>query len=120
MRIDMKREAEMNQRKGMTWRTIVAIMWFVVCLVLAYFLTGWLIDSGIVDRGLVYGTFSLPAELDMQIVRAMAIILMVVVLQFFAVVFFAAISPTARVRTGQATATAQSHDYYEQQYNRRA
>ncbi len=120
MRIDMKRQAEVNQRKGLTWRTAVALVWFVLCLVFAYFFTGWLIENGTVDGGLVYGTLSLPPELNMQLVRVVATILIAGMLQFLAVVFFAMTSPAARVRTGRPTATAQSYDYYEQQYNRRA
>lgn len=120
MRIDMKREGEIQQRKGLTWRTGLAMAWFVLCLVFAYFFTGWLIDSGTINDGLVYGTLSAPPELDMQIVRLLAILIIVGALQFLAVVLFAMTSPAARVRTGEPTATAQAYDYYEKQYNRRA
>jgi hypothetical protein len=120
MRIDMKRQAELNQRKGLTVRTIVSVLWLALCLVLAYFFTGWLVDNGIFDRGLVYGTLRVPTTINLQVARAGAMVVSVVILQFFAVIFFAMMSPAARKRTGRPTAEAQSVDYYEQQYNRRA
>jgi energy-coupling factor transporter transmembrane protein EcfT len=119
MRIDMKREAEVNQRKGLTWRTVLSLIWFVLCLIFAFFFTGWLIKDGILDKGLIYGTLSLPTELSMEIVRLAAMLILVVGLQFVAVVFFAIITPQARERSGQPTAAAQSVDYYERQYSRR-
>lgn len=120
MRIDMKREAEVNQRRGLTWRTVLSIVWFVVCLVFTYLFTGWLIESGTIDQGLVYGTFSLPPEINMEIVRLVVMAILMVMLQFIAVVFFAMITPQARERSGQPTAKAQSVDFYEKQYSRQA
>ncbi len=120
MRIDMKREAEINQRKGLTWRTVLSVIWFALCLVLAYLFTGWLVDSQILDSGLVHGTLSLPPELSIELVRVVAMVILVVGLQFFAVVFAAMLNPEARERTGRPTARAQSVDYYEKQYSRRA
>jgi len=119
MRIDMKREAEANQRKGLTWRTLLSLIWFVICLILAYFVTGWLVSSGTLDSAFVHGTLSLPPTVNVQIVRVASMLLMVGALQFLVVVIFAMTNPAAKTRTGRPTATAQSYDYYEQQYNRR-
>jgi hypothetical protein len=119
MRIDMKREAEVNQRRGLTWRALLSLIWLVLCLFAAYFFTGWLIENEILERGLIYGTLSLPSEFSMEIVRLVAMLIMVVGLQFIAVVLFAMITPQARVRSGKPTAVAQSVDYYERQYSRR-
>jgi hypothetical protein len=120
MRIDMKREAEVNERKGLTWRTLLSLVWLFLCLVLAYFATGWLIENGTIDDDLVYGTLSVPPAVNMQMVRLAAILLVVGALQFVAVIFFAMTNPAARVRSGRPTTVAQSVDYYEKQYNRQA
>jgi len=120
MRIDMKRQAELNQRQGLTWRTLLSVVWLAICLVAAYFFTGWLIDSGALSEGLIYGTLSLPPQLNWMVIRLVTMVVLVVGLQFVAVVFFAMISPHARERSGQPTARAQSLDYYEKQYSRRA
>jgi hypothetical protein len=118
MRIDMKREAETNQRRGMTWRTLLASAWFVLCVIFAYFFTGWLINSQTLTGQLVYGNVGLPTEISMPMVRLLVALVLVGLLQFVAVVFFAATNPAARVRSGRPTATAQSIDFYEKQYNR--
>jgi flagellar basal body-associated protein FliL len=120
MRIDMKREAEVNQRKGLTWRTLVSVVWLVICLMVAYFFTGWLIGSGTLNESLIYDTLSLPPGLSLTIVRLLAMVILVVGLQFFAVVLFAMITPEAKEHTGRPTAKAQSLDYYERQYKRQA
>jgi hypothetical protein len=120
MRIDMKRAAEVNERKGLTWRTLLALAWFVCCLIFAHFFTGWLVSNGTLDKGLVHGTLALPPVLNMDLARMIATPLMVGVLQFFAIIFFAMTNPAAKVRSGKPSAIAQSVDYYEQQYNRHA
>jgi hypothetical protein len=120
MRIDMKRAAEVNQRKGLTGRMLLTLLWLALCLVLAYFFTGWLFDSGVVDFTSIYNALSLPEGLGPGIVRLMAIVILVVALQFTAVVVMAMAKPEARERTGRPTAVAQSVDFYEQQYSRRA
>lgn len=120
MRIDMKRQAELNQRKGLSRRTALSIVWFVLCLLCAYFFTGWLVNNGPLDSELILETLSLPPELGVLVVRGVAIILIVGTLQFLAVVVLAMMNPAARARTGQPTATPDSVDYYEQQYSRRA
>ena len=120
MRIDMKRAAVTNQRKGLTWRTVGASIWFVLCLIFAYFFTGWLFSSQTLTDEMIYGEFGLPGDFNLTIVRLFGVFLLVAVLQFVAVIFFAVTNPAAKVRSGQPTANAQAPDYYEQQYNRRA
>jgi len=120
MRIDMKRAAEVEQRKGLTWRTLLALVWFVFCVIFAVLFVNWLVSSETLDSGLVHGALAVPPTISMDIIRVTAIALMVGVMQFFAIVFFAATNPAAKVRSGVPTATAQSVDYYEKQYNRKA
>ncbi len=120
MRIDMKRAAEANQRKGLTWRTVLASAWLIFCVIFAYFFTGWLVSSQTLSGEVVYGDIGLPSTVSLPVVRLAVTLLLIGVLQFFTVVFFASTNPAAKVRSGRPTATAQSVDYYEQQYNRRA
>jgi phosphoglycerol transferase MdoB-like AlkP superfamily enzyme len=120
MRIDMKRTAETNQRKGLTGRTVLASAWLILCVISAYFFTGWLVSSQTLSGELVYGNFSIPSTVSLNVVRLVSALLLVGVLQFIAIVFLAATNPAAKVRSGRPTATAQSVDYYEQQYSRHA
>lgn len=69
---------------------------------------------------LIHGDIGIPSTVSLTIVRLAGALLLVGLLQFIAVVFFAATNPAAKVRSGRPTATAQSVDYFEQQYNRRA
>ncbi|HSG15116.1 MAG TPA: hypothetical protein VLE70_02185 [Anaerolineae bacterium] len=120
MRIDMKRAAEVNQRKGLTSRTLAATAWFVSCLIFAFFFVNWLFSSGTLNSAVVYGEFGIPDSVSMNVVRLAGVTLLFGVLQFTAIMFFALTNPQARVRSGRPTARAQSLDYYEQQYQGRA
>jgi formate hydrogenlyase subunit 3/multisubunit Na+/H+ antiporter MnhD subunit len=118
MRIDMKREAELNQRQGLTRRTVLAIVWLFACLIGAYLVTGWLISIGLVDEALVYDTLSIPPNVSLEAVRLASTLLLAFLLQFVTVIVYAMTNPAAKQRSGLPTAAAQAPDYYE--YEQRA
>ena len=120
MRIDMKRAAEVNQRKGLTKRTIAAMVWLLFCLIFAVLFVNWLFSSGTVNDALLYGEFGIPPSVGTTAVRLASVLVLVTVLQFFGIMFFAATNPQARVRSGRPTVKAQSLDYYERQYQQPA
>lgn len=112
MLIDMKRAAEVNQRKGLTGRTVVAMTWFAFCLIFSFLFVNWLLASGTMDNAFVYGEVGVPTSVSMDVVRLVSTAMMFGALQFIAIIIFAMISPQARVRPGRPTATAQAPDFY--------
>ena len=120
MRIDMKRAAEVNQRQGLTKRTVAAMAWFIFCLVFAVMFVNWLFSSGTLNDALLYGEFGIPASIGTTAVRLASVLVLVTVLQFLGIMFFAVTNPQTRMRSGRPTARAQSLDYFERQYHQPA
>jgi hypothetical protein len=117
MRLDLKRESEIQQRKGLAKRTVVASAWLVASLVVGFFLTGWLLNSGAIDTAFFYDELSIPETVSLQIIRLILILLVVIVMQFFLIIGFALVSPEARKKTGLPTAEAQSVDPFAAKYD---
>ena len=46
MRLEQKRDEEINKRKGNTGRTIVMVIWLGLSFAIAYFLTEYLVSQG--------------------------------------------------------------------------
>ena len=117
MWIDRKRELETEKRKGLSLRTGVVVGVLVIGFVGAYLLTGWLFSSGTLSMDLFYADLGLPRTVSENTVHIVLVILIVLSLQFLAVLGFAMGNPEARKRSGRASAVAQSPDLYDSQYN---
>lgn len=117
MWIDRKRELETEKRKGLSLRTGVVVGVLVIGFVGAYLLTGWLFSSGTLSMDLFYADLGLPRTVSENTVHIVLVILIVLSLQFLAVLGFAMGNPEARKRSGRASAVAQSPDLYDGQYN---
>jgi len=117
MWIDKKRQVEAEQRKGLSSRTIVSVGVLVIGFVGAYLLTGWLFSSGTMSMDLFYTDLSIPATVSETTLRLGLVLLIVIALQFMAIMGFALANPEARKRSGHPTAIAQNPDFYDSQYN---
>lgn len=113
MRIDMKRDAELAQRKGFAGRTIIAVIALILGFALSYAVTTYLFANEIVTVYFFYYQLFIPETVSEGVIRLGLAFVMLFVLQFFAIMAYAVFSPEARVRTGTPTAVAQDPDYYE-------
>jgi flagellar basal body-associated protein FliL len=113
MRLEMKRNAEVAQRKGLTVRTIVAVCWFALAAVIGYFLVNWMFENGIVTANFFYSQLFIPGTVDEIFIRTGLILFVVFILEFMAIMVFALTSSQARQKTGRARAEAQVHDPFD-------
>lgn len=116
MRIEMKRDAETAQRKGLTVRTILAICWLAFGGVLGFYLVNWLFENEVVTAGFFYKQLFIPGTVDEVYIRIGLSLVVVFALEFIAIMVFALASPKARQKTGRARAEAQVHDPFENYY----
>lgn len=116
MRIEMKRQAETSQRKGLTVRTIVAVCWLVLGAALGFFLVNWLFAQEILTPGFFYKQLFIPVTVDEIYIRIGLSFVVVVFIEFLVIMVLALASPKARQRTGRARVEAQVHDPFENYY----
>jgi hypothetical protein len=119
MRLQRKRDAELAKRRGLAIRTIIAVIWFILCFVAAYYIVNWLFDSGTVTLGFFYNRFFIPTSVSEGAVRAGLMVVIVILIQFFVLLGFAFASPLGRIRPGDATLRSPEPDPNADQYDYR-
>lgn len=116
MRLEKKREAEKAQRKGMTGRTIVQIVWFLISAALAYMAIDWLFASGQLTYEFFYNTLFVPRTIPHAAILGALVLIAVFIMQFFLVLGYAIASPQGRERTGQPSPYSSSYDPMQDEY----
>ena len=116
MWIDRKREVEAEKRKGLSARTGIVVGILVVGFFAAYLLTGWLLSSGTLSVDMFYADLGIPGNVSENTIHIGLVLIIVLSLQFIAVLGFAMTNPEARKRSGQPSAMAQDPDFYDSQY----
>lgn len=119
MRLERKRQAELAQRKGLAVRTIIAVIWFGLCFVAAYFIVNWLFESETVTLGFFYGRLHIPTSVSEGFIRAGLMVVIVLLIQFFVLLGYAFASPVGRIRPGDATLRSSEPDPNADQYDYR-
>ncbi len=119
MRLERQRETELAKRKGLTGRTILAVIWFILCFIAAYFIVNWLFDSETVTLGFFYNRLRIPLSVSEGFIRAGLMVVIVFLIQFFILLGFAFASPTGRIRPGDATLRSSEPDPNADQYDYR-
>lgn len=117
MRLDMQREHEKARRKGSAFRTILATIWLAICFAIAYFISEWLITTGVMDYGFFYNRLFVPRWVPEWGVRVGFMIVMVTIMQFFVFIGFAFTSPSGRRRPGKPTLGTTNPDPFDNKYD---
>jgi hypothetical protein len=116
MWIDRKRQVELEQRIGLSFKVVAVAGILFIGTVAAYFFTDWLFSSGIMTHEFFYRELSITASVSPISIRIGLVLLMVISVQFLATMGVALLKPENRRRSGQASAVAQSPDFYDSQY----
>lgn len=111
MWIDKKRQVEIEKRKGLSARTGVVVGVLVIGFVGTYLLTSLLFSSGTLSVDMFYNDLGIPRSIDQNIIHLGLVLLIVIALQFLAVMGFALTNPEARKRSGLPSAVAQDPDF---------
>ena len=113
MRIEMKREAELQKRKGQTWRTIFAVIWLAITFYGAYQLAKWLFEEGHLSTANLYQTLRIPSNISESRVYLGTAFVIFVIFQFLVLIFYSVFSSTARRKSGLPRADTDDPDPYE-------
>ena len=117
MRLDMQHERMLEKRKGFAWRTIVAVIWFTLCILAAYFFVDWLFDSETLTYNFFHSRLSIPWEWDDWIINAALILVAVVIMNIFLLLGYSMFSTTGRRRPGRPSLYSQDPDPDDNRYN---
>jgi len=118
MRLEVYKERELEKRKGLVWRTVIGAVWLALVSIVAYYLTGWIIDNQVVSLNFFYGNLSIPPSVKPETVRLGFTLTLVIAIQFFILVGYGLASPAGRRRPGKATAYSSDPDPLDKYYYR--
>lgn len=109
-RLDIKREDELQRRKGTTVRAIISTIWLGLTFAGAYFLLQYLFDTGALTYNMIYTRFFIPRTVPEEVILGVLILIVVVVMQFALVAGFAFASPVGRTRPGTPSLMSRNPD----------
>jgi len=113
MRLEKKLEQELQQRKGLTGRTIVQIVWLIISGVIAYFLLGFLEGQGAFTYDEIYQMVAIPRAVPQWAVMGGLILLIVMVMQVAMLIGYVFASPEGRRRTGEPSLHSHKKDPFD-------
>jgi len=114
MRLEKRELEELEERKGLTGRTIIQLIWLIISSAAAYFLLGALVDGGVFNYDQIYKALSLPTSLPVYVVQGALILLIIIIMQFILFIGFAFASPEGRRRTGDASMYSRHKDPFDE------
>jgi hypothetical protein len=100
MRLDAKKDRELEKRKGFASRTILAVIWLAICIGSAYFLLDWLFENNYLNTGFFYGQLRIPPDIPDWVIFVGSIAVIVVIVNFLVLIGYAFFSPSGRRRPG--------------------
>ncbi|MGH2537992.1 MAG: hypothetical protein ACRDHL_11405 [Candidatus Promineifilaceae bacterium] len=118
MRLERMRDMEIERRRGMTAKTLLALLWLGLCYAAAYFATIWLIDNGLLSVSSLYSRLLIPRDIDHELVIAGFVTALVMLMQFFVLVGYAFASPLGRMRPGRPSLRSPKPDIEDRYFYR--
>ncbi len=100
MRLDAKRERELDRRKGLALRTILAFIWLGLCFAAAYYLVLYLFAVDFFTWGLFRGQLRIPYTISDTIVQIGVTVVLVVAINFVVLIIYGLFSSAGRRRPG--------------------
>ena len=100
MRLDAKRDREIARRKGLAWRTILAVVWLAICFGLAFLIMSYLLDNDLLNYNFYYTRLFIPPEVPETALLIGSMVIIVVIINFFVLLGYGLASPAGRRRPG--------------------
>jgi hypothetical protein len=118
MRLEKKDQVEIAERKGLTIRTIIQIIWLLISFGIAYFVLEVLEENGYISYPQLRRALSLPPELPNWatqdwVLQGAIMLIFVVIMQFVLFLAFVWFSPEGRRRPGDATVQSRHKDPFD-------
>lgn len=117
MRLDAQREREIAKRKGLATRTIIGVLWFGLCALLAYLLAVWLFENTDLTYRWFHSVLFVPWEWDDWIILAGVVFLIVFSVNFLILLGYSFFSAVGRRRPGTASLYSSDPDPDDQRYD---
>ena len=116
MRLEKQREEELARRKGNWYRTILGAIWLGLCFAGAYFLLGWLFDTGQLRPSFFYNQLFVPRSIDTDLLQILVAIVIVVIMNFFVLLGYGFTSRRGRIRPGTPSLRSRNPDPLDKEY----
>ncbi len=116
MRIEKKKDEELAERKGLTKRTIIQVIWLGISIALGYFLAKYLFDSSVLTPSLFYAQLFIPRSVPQWGLIAITTIAIVIMLQVMFSIGFIIASPEGRRRTGDPSLQSRHKDPFDDRF----
>ena len=117
MRLDAQRDRELERRKGLARRTILALLWFGLCVVGAYFLINWLFVQEYLEYGWFYSRLFIPWDWPNWIIFAGLVFVVVIVVNVILLISYSFFSAAGRRRPGTASLYSSDPDPDDQRFD---
>lgn len=118
MRLEKKKQSELAERKGLTTRTIVQVIWLGISGVIAYFVLDWLFETEQLTYDYFYNNLLIPRDVPEVAILGALILFAVLVMQFFLILGYGFASPVGRERPGNPSPYSQTYDPMQDDYRR--
>ncbi len=119
MRLDAQRDRKLEHRRGMAVRTIIAIIWFGLCITFAYFLATMLFDNGDLTIRWFHSALFVPWDWDDWIIFAGVVAFIVFVMNFILLIGYGLFSFIGRRRPGTPSLYSDDPDLDDHRYDYR-
>lgn len=118
MRLEKRHEADLAARKGSTGRTIIQFLFLLISFVIAYFIASYMFDNGMLSYGVIRSAFSfVPFYIPSWSILGGAMLIIVVIIQFFVSIGFTLGSPEGRRKTGKPSLHSRVKDPNDSQWS---
>ncbi|MDX1663488.1 MAG: hypothetical protein R3272_06820 [Candidatus Promineifilaceae bacterium] len=118
MRIEKQREQELARRRGLTSRTVLMFVWFVISGIAGYLLLRVLFAENYLSYGFFYSDLGIPSAVPRAVILGALVLSIMLVMQFLLILGFTLGSPQGRARTGKPTAHSRNPDPLDRDYHR--
>jgi Na+-driven multidrug efflux pump len=119
MRLDAKRERELARRKGLAWRTILAVIWLALCFGLAFLIMSYLFDNDLLSYNFFYSRLFIPHEVSETALLIASMIVVVVIINFIVLLGYGLFSPVGRRRPGTPSMHSSEPDLDDRKHDYR-
>lgn len=116
MRLEKKNEERLAQRKGLTGKTIIQVIWLLFTGTLAYFFASYLFSEGVVTASMFYNQLFIPRSVPEIGLKLIMVLGLVIVMQIVFSLGYILASPEGRRRTGDATMHSRNKDPFDDRF----
>lgn len=116
MRLEKKNQEKLDQRKGLTGKTIIQVIWLLVTGGLAYLFVNYLFSEGLLTAGLFYNQLLIPRSVPEVGLKLIVVFGLVIVMQIVFSLGYILASPEGRRRTGDPSMYSRNKDPFDDRF----